>query len=194
MNRTSRIVVATVVALGFVLAPTAAGATHRNVVVALNGTDGAAVARARVEYRVAANGVVDQENRAYTGASCTGCQTLAAAFQIVLVTQDPTTFVPVNEAHAVNYECVQCVTWASAKQLLVQTGGPAELTRSGRNRMKALENRLKGLQASMPSMTLEALVAAADEAYQELVDIALTEIRRTDGGHDDARIAAAQSA
>jgi putative peptide zinc metalloprotease protein len=194
MNRTARIVVATVVALGVALAPTAAGATDRNVVVALNGTDGAAVAKARVEYRVAKNGVVDQENRAYAGARCTGCQTLAAAFQIVIVTQDPTTLAPINDAQAVNYECVQCVTWASAKQIVVQTGGPAEMTRSGRNRMKALEQSLTGLQAQMPSMSLEQLVAAVDAAFQELVDIALTEIRRTDGGHDDARIAATRSA
>ena len=101
---------------------------------------------------------------------------------------------PVNEAQAVNYECVECVTWASAKQLLVQTGGPAAQTKSGRNRMRTLEIGLKGLQAQMPSMTLEQLVVAVDAAYQELVAIALTEIRRTDGGHDDARIAAAHSA
>ncbi len=194
MSRISQIVVATAVALGVALAPTAAAATDRNVVVALNGTNGAAVARARVDHRVATNGVVDQENRAYAGARCTGCQTLAAAFQIVIVTQDPTTLAPVNDAKAVNYECVQCVTWASAKQIVVQTGGPAEMTKSGRNRMKALEDSLKGLQAQMPSMSLEQLVAAVDGAYQELVDIALTEIRRTDGGTDDARIAAAHSA
>ncbi len=152
MNRISRIVVTTVVALGIALAPTAAGASDTNIVVALNGTDGAAVARARVDYRVARDGVVDHDNRAYAGASCTGCQTLAAAFQIVLITRDPQTFVPHNDAQVVNYECVQCVTWASAKQVLVQTGGPADLTKTGRARMKALESQLLGLQAQMPSM------------------------------------------
>lgn len=194
MNRMTRALLAAVAAIAVVLAPTAADASDGNVALALNGTDGAAVAEASVQYRVAANGVVDEENRAYAGARCSDCQTFAAAFQIVLITRDYDTFVPYNEAYAVNLVCEECLTWASAKQVLVATGGPASLTGAGRQRMRALEERLEALEADLPVMALDELVAEVDAAFAELLDIAATEVVRHDGGPYDTEVVGTRSA
>ncbi|MEA2900964.1 MAG: putative peptide zinc metalloprotease protein [Actinomycetota bacterium] len=192
MNRLVRNLVSIVVAAGVVLAPTAAGARDENVVYAVNRTDGSALVRASVDYRKVNNGKVEEENRAYAVAQCVGCRTLAAAFQLVLVTKPPTILAPQNEAVAVNNECDTCVTWASAKQIVVETGGKAELTKSGRDRLEGVENGLESLQEGMMDKSLEQLSAEIDFWFAEFLDVAQTEIERTDGGHNDARVIASR--
>jgi putative peptide zinc metalloprotease protein len=193
MNRLARTLLSSVIAASVVLAPSAAGASDDNLVVAVNRDDNRAMVRASVDYRKSANGVVDEENRAYAVAKCTDCQTLAAAFQLVLVTKPPSTFAPHNEGLATNLECDGCVTWASAKQIVVETGGPAALSEAGHARLKAVEDSLEALRYEMPTMTLADLQAAVDAAFAEFLDVALTEIVRTDDGPDDDRVIATQS-
>lgn len=193
MNRLSRILISALAAASVALAPTAAGASDENVAVATNETDGAAVANASVQYRIAPNGVVDEQNLAYAAARCVDCQTFAAAFQIVLVTREYRTFVPHNEAFAANVECAECLTWASAKQVIVVTGGPATLSGAGHRRMHALEDRLQALEADLPTLTLGGLAVEAEVAFQELLDIARTEIVLHDGRPASAEIAATHS-
>lgn len=193
MNRLARALLSTLVAATVLLAPTAAGASDENIVVATNQHDGAAVVLAGVQYRVAPNGVVDEENGAYAAASCVDCQTFAAAFQLVLVTREYRTFVPKNEAFAANVACEACLTWATAKQVIVVTDGPAALTGDGHRRLQALEDRLNALQADLPTMALVDLATAADDAYQELLDIARTEIMDPGGQPKAAEVAAYSS-
>jgi putative peptide zinc metalloprotease protein len=194
VNRMARGLLTAFIVATLSFAPTAAGASDENVAVATNETTGAAVANASVQYRVAPNGVVDEQNLAYAAARCTDCQTFAAAFQIVLVTQEYRTFVPHNEAFAANVECAECLTWASAKQIIVVTGGPATLSGSGHLRMQALQDRLQALEADLPVLSLGALVAEVDAAFAELIDIARTEVVLHDGSPADAEIAATHSA
>ena len=194
MNRLTRTLLSSIVAASAMLAPTAAGAADENVVLAVNQTDGLAVVEASVQYRKAANGVIDEQNRARAEARCTGCQTLAAAFQLVLVTKDWHTLAPQNEAFVGNLECVECVTWASAKQVLVATGGPAELSEAGHARLRALEDRLEGLEDVMAVLSLEDLVAEVEAAFGELIAIGREEVVRSDGGPNDTEVVAARSA
>ena len=188
MNRMARTVLSLVVAAGVVLAPTAAGASDENVVYAVNRTDGDALVRASVDYREVTNGKVEAENRAYAVAQCVGCRTLAAAFQLILVTKPPTILAPQNEGVAVNNECDSCVTWASAKQIVVETGGKADLTKSGRARLEGIEAGLESLQEGMMDKSLEQLAAEIDFWFAEFLDVAQTEIERTDGGPKDDRV------
>jgi putative peptide zinc metalloprotease protein len=193
VNRIARVLLSGTVALALALTPTAAGAGDDNVAVATNETAGAAVAEASVQYRVAPNGVVDEQNLAYAAARCTDCQTFAAAFQIVLVTRDFRTFVPHNEASALNLQCAECLTWASAKQIIVVTGGPATLSGAGHIRMRLLEERLEALEDELPAIGLGTLAAEVDAAYDELLDIARTEVVLHDGAPADVEIAATRS-
>ena len=193
MNRLARGLLPALLAAALSLAPTAAGASDENVAVATNETAGAAVADASVQYRIAPNGVVDEQNLAYAAARCVDCQTFAAAFQIVLVTREFRTFVPHNEAFAANVECAECLTWASAKQIIVVTGGPATLTGNGHLRMQALEDRLEALQADLPVLSLGGLAAEVEAAFAELLDIARTEVVLHDGSPANVEIAATHS-
>ena len=189
MNRKARALLSFVVAAALLLAPTAAGASDENLVYAANETAGAAVSAASVQYRVAPNGVVDERNVAHAIARCTDCQTVATAFQLVLVTRAYRTFVPYNEAFAGNLECDTCLTWATAKQVIVVTDGPAALTGVGHIRMQALEDRLLALQADLPALTLQGLLGELDSAFGELLAIATAEIMTPDGGPISAEVA-----
>jgi hypothetical protein len=193
VNRMARGLISALAAVTLTLAPTAAGASDENIVFAGNQTDGTAVVQAGVQYRVAPNGVVDEENRAQALASCYDCQTFAAAFQLVLVTREYRTFVPQNEAFAANVLCDTCLTWAAAKQVIVVTDGPAALTGAGHLRLQALEDRLYALQASLPAMTLSDLAGEVDAAFQELIDVARTEIMDLGGQPVAGEVAAFSS-
>ena len=63
-------------------------------------------------------------NEAYAFASCTDCAAVSVGFQIVLVTGDNHVAVPQNISAAVNYDCVNCLTYALATQLFVTLDGP----------------------------------------------------------------------
>jgi putative peptide zinc metalloprotease protein len=63
-------------------------------------------------------------NEAYAFASCRDCRTVAVAFQVVLLVGQVDVVVPENISAAVNYACVECVTYALATQLVVSLPGP----------------------------------------------------------------------
>ena len=75
-------------------------------------------------------------NEAYALASCTDCRTVAVAFQVVLLVGSVDVVVPQNLAAAVNYACVECVTYALATQLVVSLDGP--LSESGARDLAAI--------------------------------------------------------
>ncbi len=63
-------------------------------------------------------------NEAYAFASCENCAAVAVAFQVVFVVGDSDVVAPQNLAGAVNYDCVNCLTYALAQQLVVTLDGP----------------------------------------------------------------------
>ena len=63
-------------------------------------------------------------NEAYAAASCRDCRTVAVAFQVVLLVGSVDVVVPQNLSTAVNYACLECVTYALATQLVVTVPGP----------------------------------------------------------------------
>jgi putative peptide zinc metalloprotease protein len=65
-------------------------------------------------------------NEAYAFASCSDCAAVAVAFQVVLVTGDNHVAAPQNIAAAVNYDCVNCLTYALAVQLFVTVTQPLD--------------------------------------------------------------------
>jgi putative peptide zinc metalloprotease protein len=95
-----------------------------NQAMAVNTTDGATRYDVAFALVWADDRAVTNANEAYALASCTGCRTVAVAFQVVLVVGQANVVVPENVAVAVNYACVQCVTQALATQLVVTLSGP----------------------------------------------------------------------
>ena len=162
---------------GLVLLPAAPAAAddhgggQDNTAVAINTEDGASVFRLAFSIRRVANGVIDETNSAYALASCTECQTVALAFQVVLALGDVDVAVPENRAVAFNDECADCVTYASATQIVLGFDQLARFTAEGRQRLVALQQTLRSLEEQAPAMTVTELNAAVQAAKAELVAI-----------------------
>lgn len=175
-----RIAATALVALLLLLGAPAAGAQERtgddNIAVAINTEDGATIFRLAFSIRRVADGVVDQTNTAVALASCTDCQTVALAFQVVLVRGDADVVTPENLALAYNEECVECVTYASATQIVLGFDGNVHFTSDGYRRLTALYKSLRELEDQAGDLTLVELNAEVHAAKQELIDILSTEL------------------
>lgn len=67
---------------------------------------------------------VDTRNEAYAFASCTGCAAVAVGFQVVLIVGQADVVVPENLSAAANYNCIDCLAYALASQLVLTLDGP----------------------------------------------------------------------
>lgn len=173
-----RALVAVVVALLTVVAPaTAAHASGDNVAVAVNTDDGASVFRLAFSIKRVADSVVDNGNGAVAYASCTDCQTVALAFQVVLVRSDVDVFTPENVAIAENVDCTACTTYASATQIVLPIEGPAVLTQEGQQRLHDLYKSLQDLEKSDAPIDVDTLNATVQAANAELLSIFTEELR-----------------
>ncbi|BCW72595.1 hypothetical protein [Arthrobacter sp. NicSoilB8] len=79
---------------------------------------------------------VDTKNEAYAFASCADCAAVAVGFQVVLIVGQTDVIVPENLSASANYNCVRCLTYALASQLVLTLDGP--LSRDGTARLNAL--------------------------------------------------------
>lgn len=79
---------------------------------------------------------VDTRNEAYAFASCTGCAAVAVGFQVVLIVGQADVIVPENLSAAANYNCLDCLTYALASQLVLTLDGP--LSEAGMAQLTAL--------------------------------------------------------
>jgi putative peptide zinc metalloprotease protein len=122
----------------------------------------------RVAFKIARvnKEIVDSTNAAVAWSSCTDCEAIAIAFQIVLIFSDPEVATPTNLALAVNWECEACVSFASAFQWALTTDGPVHFTAEGNRQLAEVRQRLHEL-GKMENLTLEQLLAE----LQALADV-----------------------
>ena len=183
--------VALVVALGPAAAVRAAddepSGGDTNQAVAVNTEDGASVFRLAFSVRHVTDGTVDQENLAFAYASCTDCRTVALAFQVVIVVGDANYVAPVNQSAAINDQCAECLTFASATQIVIGVDGPVVFTPEGRRRLAALRKRMADVEARMGQLTAAQLAAEVSSIEQELKAILSEELvpAGTPQGGDD---------
>jgi putative peptide zinc metalloprotease protein len=142
-----------------------------NLAVAINTADGASVFRLAFAIRSIAGGVVDQTNSAVALASCTACSTVALAFQVLLIFDDPTALTPENRATALNVACQSCLTFAAATQIILGFDEPMALTEEGERRIAEVHQTLLDLEQRAPSLDPETLAAEVAAAKEELVAI-----------------------
>jgi putative peptide zinc metalloprotease protein len=109
---------------------------------------------------------VTNTNEAYAFASCTNCAAVAVSFQVVLIVGDSEVIVPQNIAAAVNYDCVQCLTYALASQLVVTIDGP--LTDESMAALSELWAEIAAFARDIASVPLAELQATL-EGYQEQI-------------------------
>ncbi|MFE8884362.1 hypothetical protein ACFYLX_00800 [Pseudarthrobacter enclensis] len=167
----------------------AAAAEGGNQALAVNTTDGSVAYSVAFALVWAEDGEpVDTRNEAYAFASCNGCAAVAVGFQVVLIVGQADVVVPENLSAAANYNCVDCVAYALASQLVLTLDGPlskdslarlnalwAEIADYGRNlrdvplseiqdRLAAYKDRITAIVQANPGATRSAEPAATDPA------------------------------
>ncbi len=128
--------------------PSTPGAGTDNAAVAVNTKDGKTVVAISLKIVQTSAPVVDPTNAAVAVASCSDCETVAIALEGVLVAGSPTTFDPNNVALAINSECSNCQTLASAYQDVVQNDTRVRITGAGRREIASVRHDLESLRNS----------------------------------------------
>jgi putative peptide zinc metalloprotease protein len=149
-----------------------------NTAVAINTTDGSRLAKIAFAIRHVAGDVVDEQNAAVAYASCTDCQTLAIAIEIVLVEGSPSVVTPTNVAIAINESCTLCTTAALAYQFVVGTGEPVKFTAAGLRELAQIRAELEALRVAFEkgAITLEQLKARVDVLAYRIKHVLETEL------------------
>jgi putative peptide zinc metalloprotease protein len=149
-----------------------------NSAVAINTKDGSTVIKLAFAVRKVGGEVVDQTNAAVAYASCTDCQTVAIAIEIVLVEGSPSVVTPTNIAIAINESCTLCTTAALAYQFVVGTGGPVKFTAEGLRELARIKNELEALRVGFEKgvITFEELKARVDVLVDQIKTVLETEL------------------
>jgi len=153
-------------------APAYAGDT---TAVAINTKDGFDVFKLAFQIRRATGDVVDNGNAAVAYASCTSCETVAIAIQVVLISgYDSSTVAPENLAIAINENCDLCQTLASAYQFVLTAEGNLHFTAEGNQRLADIRQALLDLKKS--DLPITDIQAKLDALMDELADVLSTEL------------------
>jgi hypothetical protein len=134
------------------------GAGGRNIVQVVNRNDARLRVEGKVDYGHANGPNVAPVNSATAYASCTGCQTLVLAAQIVVYGRDATTVSPKNTAIAVNVQCTGCVTVARAIQYALPVDDPKNPPDGVKQLVKELNAELNAMKTDQ-SLTLDQAIA-----------------------------------
>ena len=108
-------------------------------------------------------------NEAYALASCQDCRTVAVAFQVVLLVGSVDVVVPQNLSAAVNYACIECVTYALATQLVVSL--PGELSADGQEALAAIWAELQEFGENIEDVPLAELRDRLTEFEERILDV-----------------------
>lgn len=132
---------------------------------------------------------VTNTNEAHAYASCTRCAAVAIGFQVVLVVGSADIVVPHNLAGALNYNCLQCLTYALATQLVLTLDGP--LSADGRAALNQLWAQIADFGRSIEDYPLAELRDMLSSYEQQILDViadddALTQPDASPAPDDDA--------
>jgi putative peptide zinc metalloprotease protein len=108
-------------------------------------------------------------NEAYALASCQDCRTVAVAFQVVLLVGSVDVVIPQNLSAAVNYACIECVTYALATQLVVTL--PGELSADGLAALEEIWAELQEFGENIKDIPLAELRDRLTEFEQRILDV-----------------------
>jgi putative peptide zinc metalloprotease protein len=108
-------------------------------------------------------------NEAYAYASCNNCAAVAIGFQVVLVTGDNHYARPENLSGALNYNCVNCLTYALAKQLFVTLDGP--LSDAGMAELTAIWQHIAQFGTHITEVPLSTIQSTLEDYQQQILDV-----------------------
>jgi putative peptide zinc metalloprotease protein len=108
-------------------------------------------------------------NEAYAFASCTGCAAVSIGFQVVLVLGDNHVAAPQNISAAVNYDCVNCMTYALATQLFVTLNEP--LSDAAAAELDALWRQIADFGAHITEVPLSEIQSKLTAFEQQILQV-----------------------
>jgi putative peptide zinc metalloprotease protein len=151
-----------------------------NTVIAENTSDGTSVFDLAFDVRTITGGsTVAPGNVAIAMSSCSNCQTVAIAVQVVFVIGSPDVFAPENGAVAVNADCSFCDTLATAYQFVVQSSVPVRFTHEGKKQLHDIYKQLQALEGT--GLTATEIQARVDDLMQQMADVLATEVEVAPG-------------
>jgi putative peptide zinc metalloprotease protein len=108
-------------------------------------------------------------NEAYAFASCDTCAAVSVAFQVVFVVGDNDVAAPQNLAGAVNYDCVNCLTYALDQQLFITLDGP--LTEEAMAQLDDIWEQLAAFGQDIASIPLDEIQDRLDEFEEAILAV-----------------------
>ncbi len=122
---------------------------------------------------------VDTTNEAYAFANCTDCTAVAVGFQVVLIVGQADVIVPENLSAAANYNCLRCLTYALASQLVLTLDGP--LSDGGTARLNALWAEIAEFGRNLQNVPLSEIQTRLTAYRQQIMEIVQTDPSATKG-------------
>lgn len=144
-----------------------------NQALAVNTTDGSITYDVAFALVWAEDGPVDTRNEAYAFASCTDCAAVAVGFQVVLIIGQADVVVPENLSAAANYNCVRCLTYALASQLVLTLDGP--LSAEGMARLNTLWQEIAEFGRTLQEVPLSEIEGRLSAYKTQLMEIIRTD-------------------
>ena len=144
-----------------------------NQALAVNTADGTTLYDVAFAFVWADGSSVLNTNEAYAFASCRDCTTVAVGFQVVLVLGQADVVVPQNLSAAVNYDCVACVTYALAQQLVLSV--PGDLSPAATARLEALWAEIEQFGRGLRDVPLAEVQARLVEFERQIVAVVTQE-------------------
>jgi putative peptide zinc metalloprotease protein len=139
----------------------------------VNTTDGSVSYDVAFALVWAEEGPVDTRNEAYAFASCTDCAAVAVGFQVVLIVGQADVVVPENLSAAANYNCVRCLTYALASQLVLTLDGP--LSNDGTARLNTLWREIAAFGRTLQGVPLSEIEDRLSAYKEQLMEIIRTD-------------------
>ena len=123
---------------------------------------------------------VTTRNEAYAFASCADCAAVAVGFQVVLIVGQTDVIVPENLSAAANYNCVRCLTYALASQLVLTLDGP--LSADGMARLNALWQQIAEYGRNLQNVPLSEIQGRLGAFKQQIMEVIKSDPSATPGG------------
>lgn len=141
-----------------------------NQALAVNTTDGSVVYDVAFALVWADDGAnVLNTNEAYAFASCKDCAAVAVGFQVVLIVGQADVVVPQNLSTAANYNCVRCLTYALANQLVLTLDGP--LSADGMAKLDALWQQIADYGRNLQNVPLSEIQGTLEGFKKQIMDV-----------------------
>ena len=141
-----------------------------NQALAVNTTDGSVAYDVAFALVWADDGEpVDTTNEAYAFASCADCAAVAVGFQVVLIVGQADVIVPENLSAAANYNCLRCLTYALASQLVLTLDGP--LSEGGTARLNALWAEIAEFGRNLQNIPLSEIQERLNTFKEQIMQI-----------------------